>query len=290
MTDAVKWVQSGLVAGCAALAGLVAAPAAQAQDGPNSGAIGFELGADVVTQYFFRGYEQEDSGFIFQPYVNLGIDIYEGEDTLNSVGIYFGTWSSWHSEETGASGSGPAWWYEADLYAGVAVTMIDVLTVDVSYVGYFYPSGAATDIHELDILVGLDDSPWLNDFAVSPYVLFAIEFDNQAGDENAYVELGIEPSFALVDSAEMPIELSIPVAVGLSLDDYYTSAGGDDETWGFVSVGAILSAPLTFVPEDLGAWSASAGAVFMYLNDDVALNDGDDDWEVYGTFGLAMEY
>ena len=36
-------------------------------------------GADFPTAYMFRGIFQEDEGFIFQPWVDLGIALYSGE-------------------------------------------------------------------------------------------------------------------------------------------------------------------------------------------------------------------
>ena len=300
MTFNVRKSRFGLLAGLLAAAGtLTLAGQAQAQEAAepiavNNGSVSFGLGFDVVTQYFFRGYELEDSGFIMQPYVEAGTTLYEGEDAVNSIDLTIGSWNSWHSEETGAVGSGPSWWYESDIYAGLSFGLFDVLGVDVTYTGYFYPNGNFDDIHEISVGVSYDDSAYTEDMlgsALNPYIMFAFEVDNRnAGtDENAYMEIGVGPSWEIVQSADYPVTLSVPVAAGFSVDDYYADDNGDDEFFGFFSVGADVSTPLSAIPAEYGSWSAHAG-VNLILKGDAALWDGSDDAAIWGSFGVAMEY
>jgi hypothetical protein len=67
----------------------------------------FNLGADVPSAYFFRGYLQQDEGFIVQPFLNLGYTIYQ-DDTWR-VRPYVGWWNSIHDSPNGGTrgGHGP---------------------------------------------------------------------------------------------------------------------------------------------------------------------------------------
>ncbi len=274
----------------AAAAGLAVLPAVAQEEAPsiNNGAVSFSAGFDIPTAYVFRGYEIEDTGLILQPYVEASFAVAEDVD------VYVGLWNSIHENETAAAaGDSNDEWFEADLYAGVSLGMFDPFSIDISYIHYLYPSNTFGDYKEIDIAVGFDDSD-LWDYAMSPYALIAFEFDTTAtgDDDNIYLELGGEWAFSLVESEDYPIDLTVPVAIGLSLDEYYVDSTGDDEFFGFVSIGANLGMPLTFIPSEFGSWSAGAGLTLYILNDDVAgLDDGDnDEWNLVGTLGVAMEY
>lgn len=268
---------------------------------PNQGAITFDLGADIVTQYIFRGVEQEDTGFIFQPYIELSTNVFETEDM--SLDFYGGNWNSWHGEETGTDGrdvSSPEWWYEADLYAFLSLSAFDYWTFEIGYTGFFSPADAFDDIHELDLSVAFDDS-WLweeyagFEFALNPYFFVGIEVDDRSedgdDDEGTYGEFGIEPAYTVIESEDYPVTLSLPVTLGLSIDDYYMDETGDDETFGYVSVGLMAGTELPFIPAEYGAWSASAGYTLFFLNDDIdGINDTQEDIEHVGSLSVSMSY
>ena len=274
------------LAGLGLLGAALSLPAA-GQDAPpadvNTGALTFSLGADITTNYIFRGYEQEDSGLILQPYAEVGAPI---GDT--GVDFYAGVWNSIHSEQTLADGNGAKDFYETDLYVGVAFAVAEKFGIDISYVGYFYPNGAFNDIHELDIAVSYDDSDDLGDFALSPYVLLAIEFDDANGSEDTYIEFGGELSLdAFVPTSEdFDVSLSVPFALGLGVDNYYP----DNDLFGYFSVGVFGSIPLEFIPSEYGAWEAHAGLTGYFFNDGAGLTDSDEDFQLVASIGIGLEY
>ena len=49
----------------------------------NQGRLSFSLGADITSEYFFRGYLQEDQGLIFQPWAGR---VAEGEPAAMVLG------------------------------------------------------------------------------------------------------------------------------------------------------------------------------------------------------------
>ncbi|MEX1017251.1 MAG: TorF family putative porin [Phycisphaeraceae bacterium] len=293
MSNGRKWTGLCLVAGAAAVVGFASPAATQAQDdvpAVNTGAISLELGADVVTEYWFRGIGQENQGFIFQPYAEINVDL--GEVGGLEPTFYAGTWNSFHDRGDR--------WFEADFYAGLVAEVADGLTLDVGYINYRAPDSATTLAQEIAVGVAYDDEELMEGyglFGLNPRALLAFEFQGAASgpDEGIYLELGIAPEFAVVPEGDFPVTLSIPVTAGFSLDDYYQDASGDDSTFGFVDVGVVAGVPLRFMPREYGDWSASAGVHGLWLGDtnqDISemAGTGDDSFNIYGTVGISMTY
>lgn len=260
-----------------------------AQDAPpavNNGLLTWSAGADIVTSYIFRGIEQENQGLIVQPWVEVGAPLGD-----SGVDFSLGTWSSIHSEGTGATPGGPSDWYEADLYASLGYSITEQLAVALGFTGYYSPNNAFADIEELTFGIEFDDSEAMGDFAFAPYALLAVETRDASGSEDIYLELGGEFGAPFIESEDMPVSLSFPFAIGLSVDDYYTDNSGDNELFGFFLVGAAASMPLDFIPADYGTWTASAGIDIIFANDDAGLEfSGGDDVEVVGKVGVGLEY
>lgn len=279
--------------------GEAAIDVAEEAAGPNLGNVSVSAGVDFTTEYFFRGIYQgpgNDEGIIIQPYLDLGFAI---NDTFS---VYVGTWNSLitSDDDLGAApgGGGDDGWYEADWYAGVSIALPANFTLDVAYVVLYGPSGGEIFAEEVDITLAYDDSEmWGGDFALNPYVMLAIETDGGSDgfaigdDEGIYLELGIEPSFEIVSGGDYPITLSIPVTVGIGIEDYYNLSGSGGDGLGFVDVGLVFSVPLSFIPSDFGSWSAHAGIHFLYLGSEaVHFDEKSDDFHYIGTFGFGFEY
>ena len=270
----------------------------QAEDGPNQGKLSFSAGVDVTSAYFFRGIIQEDQGLITQPWLDATIQLPD-DSTLT-----FGIWNSFHDKQTGAAaaGTGPDWWYEADLYISWATALSDTVGFDVTYTAYTSPNDAFGTISEFAFGLSHDDSAnWEGTELASglqPSVLLAVETDGQADggtNEGVYLQLAIEPSITLIDSQDYPVTLTIPVTLGLSLGDYYedpTSPGGsDDSHFGYLDIGAVLSMPISAIPADYGQWEASLGLHYLMLSEATeAANANADGDEFIFTFGISMGY
>lgn len=300
----------------AALLALVAAPSgarasddtavqaegeAEAEAEPSGARFSGSVSVGWVSQYYFRGIVQETSGAIFQPGADVGLNLFSGSGAVSSVDLHAGVWASIHDGPTGdlaPTTVGPAHWYEADLTAGLSLTFAEMIGLDIAYVGYFSPNGRFATVHELDVgLSGDDSSAWTDAIdgrfgGFQPWLTLAAELDGSAFGANSglYLELGIAPSFALVDHDAVSLGLSIPVAVGLGLGDYYDPAGGA-EVFGTFSAGASLDLGLAFIPAPYGEWTLSAGANALLLGDALAAaNAGGDSFELLGTVGLGVAY
>ncbi|MEM6393820.1 MAG: TorF family putative porin [Planctomycetota bacterium] len=280
-----KLFKGSLLSAGVAGAVCVTTPAVEAQEAPavNNGEIAFSFAVDVTTNYYFRGFEQEDSGLIVQPDFSVSTEVAEG------ISVYVGTWQSLHTDETGASpGPGPDFWYESDFYTGVTLALIENFEFDISYIAYLYPGGAFNDIHELDIAAGYDASSILDGLGFG--ALVAIELRDDNGTEDVYGELSAGWGTDIVEGGDYPVTLDLGATLGLSLDDYYTDAGGDNEFFGYLQFDVGVSTPLAFIPDEYGSWSGGATISFIILNGDVALEDSGGDFAVVGTVGISADY
>jgi len=278
-------------------------PAHAQEEAPvNSGAISVSAGADVTSKYYFRGLLQEDQGLIIQPWAEIGATVLEKETgPIQTVSVFGGIWNSFHDTKTGdmtTGGNGASSWYEADLYAGASVGLDGGFSTGITYTAYTSPNDAFSTIQEVSVSGSFDDSEFWGDsgFALSPSAVVAFELDNTAtlsspSSEGIYLGLGISPSMEVVQSEDYPITLSVPVTVGLGLDDYYVEAAtGDDELFGYASVKPTASMPLGFMPDKFGDWEGYVGVEFLYLGDATEDDNNGDDFEVIGSIGLSMAY
>lgn len=286
----------------AAVIGALATPAmadGHAEEGLHLPGVSAEITLDYVTQYFFRGYEQSntDSGGSFQPGASFTIDVVE------DVTATIGTWTAIEFDAPAASNN-PSAWYEQDYYASLDTTIGDY-SVGVGVNSYTYPAlsgDGPNSVIELAATVGFDDSDLLGDFSFNPYATIAVEVNNTNsnninGDEAVYLEIGGAFTLPTEGTAIEAWDWSVPFVLGLSVDDYYTDAGGNDEFFGFLSVGVVGSIPMSELigsDEFIGAWDLSVGIQVLFLNSDVALTDStggsSDNVQLIGSIGLSREW
>ena len=92
--------------------------------------------------------------------------------------------------------------------------------------------------------LAFDDSGYLGGAAVKPYVAIAREFGDAQADGGAeagtYLELGIAPGYSGAAAS-----VAVPVKVGLSVGDYYENPlTGEDDKFGYFSIGGMVTVPL----------------------------------------------
>ncbi len=292
-----------LTAALLAAASFGFAGAASAQDAPpvNQGAINLTGGVDLASQYWFRGIAQENQGFIIQPYADIATELYSDDDV--TVGGFVGIWNSFHASgglSGGNSVSGGTGWYEADLYAGLYAESGD-FSGTLTYTDYYAPDGGTSFATELALSVAYDDAGlWAENgaegFALNPSATLAFELSGAADgqSEGIFLGLGIEPTLdSIVDSADLPVSVSFPIELGLSLDDYY-EVGGDDDFFGYISIGAVASTPLNNIPAEYGAWEAHVGVYAIILGDNAETLStgitGGESFEVWFGGGIGFDY
>ena len=276
--------------------------------GSNLGAIGLKSGIDLTTQYNFRGINVEDQGSIIQPWLEINAVLYSGDalaPMVEGVKMKFGFWNTIQedSPKTQAHGS----YFEADYSLGLILDLCHELTGEVSFVYLEDPDVVGNYSEEVDLKLALDDSAqWegvldLPGFkGLQPHVLVVIETngstDAAGNGGDIYYEFGINPSVLAWDNPDYPVTLSVPMKLALG-DNYYEyiNAGGNlrDDSFGYFSVGLVLSAPLSFVPADHGQWQIHAGVDFLFLGNGaeaLTSNGSLDSSEIVGSAGISMEY
>ena len=251
------WLRVGVL--IVLISAATASPArAQGSTDPNPGALTLTGGFDFANAYFFRGIFQDDTGVVMWPYGDLGFALHSGDGALKSVSVNIGTWNSLHTGDAGSDGPTGKLWYESDFYAGASFRFGKGTTVGVTYTAYTSPNQMFGTVKELSFKFVADDSGLLGAAALKPYALLAQELDGQAdggAEEGTYLELGIGPGYSL-----SKVSITVPVKVGLSLNDYYEGISGD-ETFGFLSVAGVVTVPFTSVRRP-----GSAAGTFMEVS------------------------
>ena len=118
----------------------------------------------------------------------------------------------------------------------------------------------------------------------------AIELDGQAdggGSEGVYFEIGVEPGYTF--KTVVPVSLTVPVTLGLSMSDYYEASPGDDRAFGFVSLGVVGSTSIP-VGDAYGSWDLTAGIHLLSLGDGLTPVNNGDKLQPVATLGVGISY
>lgn len=259
----------------------------------NKGRVSLSVVSDFTTAYIFRGILQERNGFIWQPSAEVGFNLYEGDENsaFSSIDLGVGVWNSFQSNKTGAV-SGPSNLYETDIYPSLSMSFPNHLELSLTYYVYTSPNGAFDTVQNFDMGLAYDDTElWGGDFSMAPSITVSFETDgtNFGDQQGSWLGLNAAPTFVAFAEAEYPLTLSVPLALGLSISDYY-EIDREDDTFGFFSFGLSGSVPLAFIPADYGAWSAYAGINVYVLGDNLKeANLGDSPFPV-ATGGIRFDY
>jgi hypothetical protein len=260
-----------------------AAAAQTAPPDPNTGALTFTGGLDVPSKYVFRGIVQEaDSKLTLFPYGDLGIAFYSGEGALKSASVNFGVWNALLTGSSGLDGSQEKLHYEEDFYATLGLGFAHGVSLGTTYTAYTSPNGMFPTVQELAFKVS-------KAHFVNPYGLIAFELDGQAdggNDKGTYLELGVGPSWPLAGGKAT---IAVPVKLGLSLSNYY-ELGGEDNKFGYLNVGGLLTVPLGSATSKFGAWNIHGGVEIYTFGDTTKAFNNDDKAKAVVSFGVGVVY
>lgn len=259
--------------------------------GPNTGAIHLTAGVDFTNAYYWRGYRQEDRGFIFQPYASVGVDVWQGEEW--AMQAFVGTWNSVHDRATLASSTDEVIkkWYESDYYFGLTAS-VGKWTLTAQYNWYSSPNNAFTTVEEAQVTAMYNDSEDLGAFALGPLASLAFETGEGTSDgqeEGVYLQLGVEPGVDAELSDRWTVRFSAPVILGLSVKDYFQDATGEDELFGFLTVGAKASCQLP-VNDRFGTWKAYVSGTYHILGDTTSVINDNEDTAFAFAMGVSVAY
>jgi hypothetical protein len=244
------------------------------------------VGTTVTNAYISRFILLENQGGIIQPYAELDFSLFDEKDGfIKSSYVFGGVWTSLHTHHE-TTGNLPGW-YEFDWYVGIAAGLPGGFSANLQYVEFLSPADAFGASKNVILNVGFDDEPYLDKFALNPYIQLLWETAGKAGtgdDQGVYLEVGINPGFTFSEEGEYPLTLSFPIAAGFSLFNFYEDAGGAENRFGGVRFGVAAGVPLAFMNgQGYGEWSASGNVTYWIYGDGVedantgaGANDPDD--------------
>jgi hypothetical protein len=155
------------------------------------------------------------------------------------------------------------------------------------------PNDRFGTVQEVAFSLNYNDAKLLGPFALNPSVLVAFELDGQAdagSHRGVFLQTGVAPGYTLNAGGTYPVTLTVPLAVGLSLSEYYEFGTGEDDTFGFFQGGVVIGVPLAFIPASLGTWTLKGGMTVLHLGDNLREINHRDRTEVIGTVGIAFTY
>lgn len=265
------------------------APVIQLQEAaePETRISGF-IGTTVTHEYITRFIILENDGAILQPYAEIDYSLFdEKEGFVKSSYVFAGVWNSLHTDNSTNFPGELGGWFEFDWYVGIAATLGGGFSGNIQYVEFLSPGQAFGSAKNVILNLGFDDSPYLDKFALKPYVQILWETDGKAGtgnDEGVYFEIGGNPGITFSEESTYPITLSVPFAFGFSIANFYNDANGNENHFGGARVGLAAGVPLAFMNDKgYGQWSASGNVTYYFFGDGVkdantgeAANDPDD--------------
>jgi hypothetical protein len=284
-----RWV-AVVAAGVALLA---AGPVRADDEGPNRGLISLSITNDFTNTYMFRGIQQERDGFIWQPYVDVGLTVWDDEEApIKSVTLGMGVWNSFQTKKTLSRDSGPSNLYETDFYPSLTVGLPGNFETSVIYYVYTSPNGGFDTVQEVAFLVGYDDSDLLGRLAMAPTVTFAVETEGTSfGDKRgSFTGLGVEPVLFASENEDFPLAITLPLALGLSIDNYYEEPGRSNDNFGYVQFGLTVGMDLPFVPEEAGTWNFSVTGNGYYLGQSLKRANSGDQLQPQVIGSLSVSY
>jgi hypothetical protein len=243
---------------------------------------------DFRNVYMFRGIRQDDTGTIMWPAAEIGLRLHGGDRGLTGVRARVGSWNSLHSGWAGTDGPSGKRWYQADIYATLALEFSDAVSLDTTYTAYRSPNKMFTMVKEVSIRASGDRAS-LGRVELKPYALAAFELDTQPGigqldggfKAGRYLELGAAPGYSV-----RRVGVAAPVKVGLSIGNYYELAG-NDHPFGFVSISGVATLPLTR-SASIGSWNVHGGVEYQRLGTTTKAFNGGDPSKTIASIGIGF--
>lgn len=232
-----------------ALAGsLLLVNSAQAANENVSASLSFDLNSHFMSYGVnVWGAATEDIGdeFLFQPSASVSFALNEGS------AIYAGIWAD--INDLGASSIGR-----------------NVQEVDV-WLGYYFTAGKFKFDFTLQSWMYSGENEGIFDITVSydtmfaPYIKAHNRIEANGGqDKGTMFEIGA----TLYETTVGPVSLSVPVAVGFSLDDYHVAG---EDGYAYSLVGVKFSVPLG-IPDSYGTWDLHGGLTYYHTDKDATGN------------------
>jgi len=133
----------------------------------------------------------------------------------------------------------------------------------------------------------------MGDWSLQPTAVLTFETSQEQADggttTGSYLQLGVSPGVSWEMTEKTAIDFSFPVTIGLSASNFYEGPNGENDFFGFASIGAEAAYALP-IDASWGAWSISAGVQMLLLGDAASAINNDDSSEFIATFGVEVAF
>jgi len=226
-----------------------------------------------------RGLVVENAGVVWQPVGGLVFPIGDFGPLKNFTFVG----GIWNSINTNQADPHVGSWNEMDVFVSVSATILDNVSLTLTYSPWNSPPHAFVTEHTADLKIAYNDSKaWgTSGFSLNPYVDLFVSI---AGDSTVilgrrggtgYVEPGIVPTYTVKAIADYPMTFTFPMYVQIGPPGYWDAHGTfDNSSFGLFSISANVSVPLSFIPARYGHWHADAGVTYDYLINNALLHAG----------------
>jgi hypothetical protein len=92
------------------------------------------------------------------------------------------------------------------------------------------------------------------------------------------------------ESENCPLSITLPVGLGLSIDNYYEEPGRSNDNCGSLQFGLSVGMDLPFIPEDVGTWNLSVTGNGYYLGQSLKRANSDDQLQPQVIGSLNISY
>ncbi len=261
---------------------MLVVPAGARAQSPNQGRVTFRGGFDAPSVYVLRGLVQErDPSLTLTPWADVGFTL-KSSDGVRRIGVDLGIWNSLNTGSAGSKGFTERLHYAETFNASLALGITRRIALATTYTAYTSPNLMFDTVKEVSVTVTHADR-------VHPYLRLASEVGDRGMDggtrKGTYLELGGTPTVLSRGRAT----LAAPVRVGLSAGNYY-ELNGTDHAFGFLSIGALVSVPVTASTSALGAWSLRGGIDYYTFGDTTQAFNRGDAHRVVALIGVGISY
>jgi hypothetical protein len=239
---------------------------------PKKSRFSGDLGLTILNQYNTRGIIVQSHGVVYQPYVDIYLNLYKGDGFINSVNIQAGLWGDLCSDlrvSDPTKDNATRHFTELDFIPGASVTFLKRFTFTLLYNTWVTPAGGYNSGEWLQGILAYDDSNLLfPNFSFQPVfkTLYELPSSTPSGlrGHGWYFEPSLTPNYTFFAKSKYPVNLGLNFTLGLGSQFY---AG---ETFGYFAFGPQLSVPLGFIPSEFGKWTVSAGYRHYVLGETTA--------------------
>jgi hypothetical protein len=233
----------------------------------------------------FRGVQEDLDDWAIKPTLGMTLELFRNWNVIRELNLTAGMETGFSDTDPFARGDLDSfnWWYMANPYVGVSMRLVGGILAGVTYTYYDSPNNALAAFDEFALTAKYVAADTLGRFNLQGKIAFPTDLD-----DGVYFEVSARPAFQLM-VRESPITLSIPLILGLGVDDYY----GDENMEAYLTAGLIGSIPLPVSPREFGDWRVNLGIDFTFRDDaleDINVFDDGGSTITRGFVGLSFMY